>query len=308
MKVLVIGGTGWVGHHIALACFRAGFSVVTMSRNPAGRFFDDVAFLPHIVGDKSNKQTMEQVLRDGHYDVVIDSVPTPNCIAILSELRQLYDRYIQCGSTGVYTPLLTMPADETHPIGRRVYDGFAGKIAADQAMLEANAAGRLRGTVLRPCCIAGPGKMPLDNLGGRRDDFIADIRNGKALDVLDGGTALLQIVHVRDLGRAFALAVATPSSVNNAYNICGDCALTVRRYCEVNAEALGVEAQFASMTFDAMIAKYGEDIRGGLTFLAEHMCLSNKKATAELGWRPEYSVEAAIRETAIEASQKLSAS
>ena len=38
MKVLVIGGTGWVGHNIALACSRAGFDTTVMSRNPDARF------------------------------------------------------------------------------------------------------------------------------------------------------------------------------------------------------------------------------------------------------------------------------
>ena len=51
---------------------------------------------------------------------------------------------------------------------------------------------------------------------------------------------------------------------------------------------------------NAMIAKYGEDIRGGLTFLAEHMCFDIFKAVNELGWEPEYSVTAAVAENARE--------
>ena len=299
MKVLVIGGTGWVGHHIALACFRAGHEVEIMSRRPNGGFSAEVAFLKHIIGDKSDAEHLKNVLANGSYDVVIDSVPTQQCIAILSECRQYYDRYIQCGSTGVYTPLQWMPVNETHPIGLKAYDGFGGKVAADKAMFEAVEKGLLRGTVLRPCCIAGPGKLPLDNIGGRRDDFVSDFLAGHTLDLLDGGTALLHIVHVRDLGRAFEHAAATPSSVNKAYNICGDHAVTVRRYCEIIADALKVQPAFATLSFDEMIAKYGEGIRGGLTFLAEHMCISNRKAKEELGWKPEYSLEAAVAENAL---------
>ena len=58
-----------------------------------------------------------------------------------------------------------------------------------------------------------------------------------------------------------------------------------------------MEAKFASLSFDELIAKYGEDIRGGLTFLAEHMCFDIFKAVNELGWEPEYSVVSAIAET-----------
>ena len=296
MKVLVIGGTGWVGHNIALACSRSGFETETMSRHPGGRFSDRVAFLPHIVGDKTDRDFLAEVLKKGHYDVVIDSVPVPKCIEILSEFRREYDRYIQCGSVGVYTPLQELPADENHPFGLKTYEGFEGKIAADRALFEAVDAGKLRGSVLRPSCIAGPGKLPLDNLGGRREDFIPDIQQGKTLDLLDGGSALLQIVHVRDLGRAFALAAGNPAFVNRVCNICGKNAVTVRHYCEIAASALGTVPHFASLSFDGMIAKYGEGIRGGLTFLAEHMCFSIRRAEEELGWIPEYSVAAAVAE------------
>ncbi|MBE6365213.1 MAG: NAD-dependent epimerase/dehydratase family protein [Lentisphaerae bacterium] len=297
MKVLVIGGTGWVGHNIALACSRAGLDTTVMSRNPDARFSAEVAFLPRVTGDKSDREFMYETLKSGNFDCVIDSVPTVGAIEILSEFRGLYDRYIQCGSVGVYTPLQYIPADEYHIWGVKDYDGFQGKVKADKAMFAANEAGKLRGTVLRPSCIAGPGKLPLDNIGGRRDDFLSDIKNGKTLELLDGGTALLQIVHVRDLGRAFALAAADPDTVGEAYNICGTHAVTVRRYCEINAEAMGCKANFESCSFDELIARHGEDIRGGLTFLAEHMCFDIFKAVNELGWEPEYSVEAAIAET-----------
>ena len=127
---------------------------------------------------------------------------------------------------------------------------------------------------------------------------------GKTLDLLDGGNALLQIVHVRDLGRAFALAAGNPASVGQAYNICGRNAVTVRKYCELNAAALDKEVTFENHSFDELIAKHGEDIRGGLTFLAEHMCFEIGKAEYELGWEPEYSVPAAVAETAREAAVK----
>ncbi|MBE6390517.1 MAG: NAD-dependent epimerase/dehydratase family protein [Lentisphaerae bacterium] len=304
MKVLVIGGTGWVGHNIALACSRAGFDTTVMSRNPDTRFADQVSFLPRVTGSKTNREFMYDVLKSGNYDCIIDSVPSPEAIDILTEFNQLYDRYIQCGSVGVYTPLQYIPADEEHLWGHAKYDGFQGKVAADMAMFAAVDAGNLRGTVLRPSCIAGPGKLPLDNIGGRREDFISDIMTGKTLDLLDGGNALLQIVHVRDLGRAFALAAGNPASVGQAYNICGRNAVTVRKYCELNAAALDKEVTFENHSFDELIAKHGEDIRGGLTFLAEHMCFEIGKAEYELGWEPEYSVPAAVAETAREAAGK----
>ena len=303
MKVLVIGGTGWVGHHMALACSRAGYDTTVMCRNPHANFAGEVAFLPMISGSKTDRDFMHDVLAAGNYDVVMDSIPHPDAIALLAEFHEFYDRYIQCGSVGVCAPPQYFPADEAHPYGPKA---FKGKLEADLAMFAANEAGILRGSVLRPCCIAGAGKLPLDNIGGRRADFIPDILESRPLDILDNGNALLQIVHVRDLGRAFALAAAVPASVGKAYNICGKYSVTVRRYCELNAQALGKEAEFVSCSFEELIARHGESIRGGLSFLAEHMCFDSSRAAAELNWIPEYSPEAAIAETAYFAKNEAS--
>ena len=298
MKVLVLGGTGWVGHNIALAFYRAGHEVTIFTRGKKGHFDADVAFLPHVIGDKTDGATLRQILSSEFFDTVIDSVPHPVSIALLSNMRNLYGRYLHCGSVGVYTPLQYLPGDENHPFGQKVYDGFEGKITADAAGFKYAEAGELKLTILRPSCIAGPGKLPLDNLGGRRNDFIPDIVAGKPLDMLNDGSTLLQVVHVRDLGRAFVLAAERSATIGQVYNICGPKAVTLKRYCEINAGAVAKTAEFNHLSFDAMIAKHGEGIRGGLTFLAEHMCFDIAKAQRELNYNPEYSTEAAIAETA----------
>ena len=86
MKVLVIGGTGWVGHNIALACSRAGFDTTVMSRRADSGFAANVSFLHRITGDKSDRDFMYETLKSGNYDCVIDSVPAPQAIDILAEL------------------------------------------------------------------------------------------------------------------------------------------------------------------------------------------------------------------------------
>lgn len=294
MKALILGGTGWVGHHIALAFVRAGHDVNILTRGKEGHFDGEVAFLPRIVGDKKDRSALEDVLESARFDVVVDSVPHVKTIDLLHEMRHLYGRYLHCGSTGVYTPLQYLPADEAHPFGQKIFEGFEGKVSSDAAGLKIAAVGELKLTILRPCCIAGPGKLPLDNIGGRRDDFMADILAGKPLDLLNDGATLLQIVHVRDLARAFVLAAERPETIGKVYNICGPKAVTLKRYCELNAAALGKTAKFNYLSFDGMITKYGEEIRGGLTFLAEHMCFDIANARRELNYNPEYSTEGAI--------------
>jgi nucleoside-diphosphate-sugar epimerase len=298
MKVLILGGTGWVGHNIALAFYRAGHEVTIFSRGKSTDFTNKVAFLPHVTGDKNDEATLKNVLKSQQFDVVIDSVPHENTIDILSRMHNLYGRYIHCSSTGVYTPLKYFPADEKHPFGQKIYKGFEDKVKSDAAALEFAAAGKLKLTIIRPCCIAGPGKLPLDNLGGRRVSFIPDILANNALDLLNDGLTLIQVVHVRDLGRAFVQAAERPETIGQVYNICSAKAVTLKRYCEINAAALGKQAKFNYFSFEAMISKYGKDICDGLTFLSKHMCFDITKASQELNYYSEYTTEAAIGETA----------
>ena len=304
MKVLVIGGTGWVGHNIVLAFGEAGHDVTVFTRGKKSTFAPLVAQYKQVVADKLDRASVEKTLLDGKYDVVIDSVPCPALIQTLSELRDLYGRYIHCGSTGVYTPLQYFPGDEEHPFAQKVYEGFEGKVASDRAALELSRAGKLAMTILRPCCIAGKGNIPLDNLGGRRKDFVSDLQQEKVLDLPGDGNMLLQIVHVRDLARAFVLAAERPQTVGEVINICGEKAVTLARYCSLNAHALKKEASFAFLPFEGMIAKYGEEIRGGLTFLVEHMCFSIEKAKRLLDYTPVYTLEQAIAETVEYALEK----
>ncbi|MDD5729105.1 MAG: NAD-dependent epimerase/dehydratase family protein, partial [Victivallales bacterium] len=168
------------------------------------------------------------------------------------------------------------------------------------------ARGELKLTILRPCCIAGPGKMPLDNLGGRREDFISDILAEKPLDMLGDGSTLVQFVHIWDLARAFVLAAERSESIGRVYNICASKAVTLKRYCEITADTLGKKARFNFLAYDALIAKHGETIRDGLAFLAEHMCFDTVKAQNQLAYNPRYSIEETIRKTATETALLLS--
>ena len=304
MKVLVIGGTGWVGHNVALAFEHAGHEVEILCRGRGHGFDEEVSFLPRHQGDKTDRAFLAGVLEAGEYDVVVDSVPVPAVIETLAEMPDSYGRYLHCGSTGVCTPLQYLPADEEHPFATKSYEGFGGKVRADQAVFDHSE--ELRWTILRPCCIAGPGKFPLDNIGGRRPDFLKDLREGKEIDLPGDGSVPLQIVHVKDLARAFVQAAESGATYGEVYHICGAHALPLWRYCEVNAEAVGGTLRWKGLSFDGMIAKYGEEIRGGLTFLVEPMCFTTEKARNDFGFAPEFTTEGAIRDCARAALFQLS--
>lgn len=305
MKVLVLGGTGWVGHSIARIFSEDGAAVAACSRGKNAGF---TANLPKNIrilrADKNNDAEMRQILAEP-YDVIVDSVPTEAAIDLIVAHAKNLKHYIHCSSTGGYAPLPRIPGDETMPYHGFMGDGWKQKSIVDSKVMGLFHQKGFPATVIRPSYITGPGMLPLDNLGGRRQDFIPDILTGKTLDLPNDGLALLHPVHFEGLARSFFLAAHQPRSIGETYNICLDKAVTIRRYVEINAGAFGRTAGIALVPLDKMLEKYkGVCSPVGLCFLANHMCYDISKARRDLGYEPPMSTEEAIEETALWAMQK----
>ena len=298
MQVLVLGGTGWVGHHIVRAFHAAGHDVTACSRGRKTTFQDEMPDgIRTVQADKSNEADMARVFQE-RYEVVADSVPSEASIDLVAKHARGLRHYIHCSSTGGYAPLPFIPGDETMP-----YDQFMGgwkqKGIVDAKVMDLFHRTGFPATVIRPPNITGPGALPLDNLGGRRADFIPDILSGVPLDLPNDGQALLQPVQVRDLGRSFLLAAERPRSIGQVYNVCLEKAVTLTRYLEITADALGRQVSIHYMSVEDMLAKYGGAVSEvGLRFLATHMCYDIRKAREQLGYEPGCTAEQAVAETA----------
>ena len=298
-KVLVLGGTGWLGHNVALDLEEHGYDVTVCTRGRKSLFSDRVAHLRAIVANKSDEAAMAEILAEP-YDAIIDTVPSETSIGLVCKYAPKVGHYVHCSSTGGYAPLPFVPCDETAPFGG--FDSTSGwyeKAVDDRKAMTAFVNEGFRCTVIRPCYITGPGMLPLDNLGGRRLDFIADILAGKTLDLPNDGQALLQPIHVHDLAVSFRLAIETERSIGQIYNICLAHAIPLWRYLELNGEALGRKVSINCMPVDDMLRKYGDSVNDiWLRFLATHMCFTIDKARRDLGYCPHCTPEEAVRETA----------
>ncbi len=301
MKILLIGGTGWLGHNIALLLKGMGADVTLLNRGRKSTYLDRLGEgIPAVIADKNDEEAMKSVLAAG-YTHVIDTVPTEKTINCVRKYATRLHHYIHCSSTGGYAPLPFVPCNETaHYGGFGSTTGWSQKMVVDNLAMECFAKEGFPATVIRPCYITGEGMLPLDNLGDRREDFIKDILDEKVLDLPNDGQALLQPIHVKDLARSFILALSHPESKGQIFNICLDHAFTLSRYLEINAAALGKKAHVNLMPLDEMLVKYaGKTNEIGLRFMACHMCFSIDKARRMLGYAPSYTPEEAVEETAI---------
>ena len=301
MNVLVMGGTGWVGHNIVLELTRRGIPTTILTRGTKRPFAEAVRDVTLLHADKGDEAAMREVFQT-RYTHVIDTVPSPASLELVAKYARGLRHYLHCSSTGGYAPLPYVPCDENAPYGGfEPTTGWAKKRIVDALLMDKFMNLGFPGTVLRPCYITGPGLLPLDNLGCRRPDFIPDILAEKPILLPDDGQALLQPIHVKELARAFVLAMEHPHAIGQIYNICLDHAVTLNRYVELNALALGRRANIVHMPLEEIIRDHAdlvEDVHG-LRFLATHMCFDIGKARRDLEFSPRVTPEEAIEETAV---------
>lgn len=302
MRCLVLGGTGWVGHHIALAMHAAGHAVTIASRGKAGGHGQDLpGDIQRLIGDKTVADDLDRLLAGG-FDAVFDSLPAMASIRHLLDPRAPRNRfghYIHCSSTGGYAPLPYCPGDEDMP-----YDHFMGgwayKNEVDTLALTLGRENGIDVTVIRPTYITGEGLLPIDNFGGRREDFLPDLLAGRPIILPNDGQALLHPVHVADLAQGFRLAAERrDKSRGQVYIVTGPHAITLTDYIHFNAKALNVEPVIRYMPIDEMLKIAPTDTsERGLRFLATHMCFTIAKARRDLGYEPRYTAQAAVEATA----------
>ncbi|MBR2624968.1 MAG: NAD-dependent epimerase/dehydratase family protein [Lentisphaeria bacterium] len=305
MKVLLLGGSGWLGHHIAEILAAEKIDVTIVTRGKKQTFLSEVSSIPSITADKNDEAAMREILQTP-YTHILDTVPSANSISHIHKYAFALRHYIHCSSTGGYTPLPFVPCNETAPYGGfSTGTGWDFKRKVDNMVLELFRNNGFPATVIRPCYITGPGMLPLDNFGGRRQDFMADIIAEKPLVLPENGQALLQPIHVKELAKSFFLAMMHPAAATGeVYNICLDHAVTLTRYLELNAQAFNKKAVITFDSVENILRQQGDKIsETGLRFLACHMCFDISKARRDLEFHPACSPEDAIIGSALWAAE-----
>jgi len=197
LKILVLGGTGFIGPHMVREALRRGHEVSLFNR---GRTADDLfPDLQTFLGDRDN----ELDALEGHkWDAVIDnSGYVPRHVADSARLlSKAASHYLFVSSISAYasfrianhedSPLATMPDETVEEVTGETY----GPMKALCEKMAAREFGEDRLTILRPTYICGP--------GDRTDRYtywpVRTMRGGR---MLWPGSASdpIQIIDVRDL-------------------------------------------------------------------------------------------------------------
>ena len=214
LRILVLGGTGFIGPHMVREALRRGHTVELFNR---GRTNDDL--FPDLATYLGDRDSGLDSLKGGRWDVVIDnSGYVPRHVADSARLlAPLADHYVFISSISVYADF-GQPMPEDAPVGtladESVEDVTNETYGPLKALCERRAAeqfGEERLAVLRPTYICGP--------GDRTDRYtywpVRTLRGGEMLWPGDPSQEI-QIIDVRDLAN-FTIDVAE-QRIDGTYN------------------------------------------------------------------------------------------
>lgn len=232
-KICVLGGTGFVGRHLAARLTRDKHDIVVLTRHAARH--RDLLVLPTLrlaQGDVHDPEFLRRQFE--HRDVVI------NLVGILNEKgrsgrgfarthAELPQKIAQaCRLSGVRR-LLHMSA--LHASARAPSHYLRTKAAGEEAALKAHETG-LAVTSFRPSVIFGPGDGFLNRFAGL-------LRVAPGVFPLACPDARFQPVYVDDVARALAQSIDSRKTFGRAYDLCGPRVYTLREIVEYVARLVG---------------------------------------------------------------------
>jgi len=163
LKILILGGTGFLGPHQVHLALEQGHSVTIFNRGRTvpRMFVRDFDHVEQLVGDRENDLG---ALTGGRWDVVIDNSTRRSswAEATVDRLRGSADRYVFVSSTGVYYPYLgTHISEAAAVLTHDSRDGQDGSMSYGVMKATSEEAVRAgfgdRAIILRPGHIVGPG-------------------------------------------------------------------------------------------------------------------------------------------------------
>jgi UDP-glucose 4-epimerase len=303
-RVLVTGGAGFIGSHIAEAYLRDGWEVVVLDDLSRGHEANVPKGARFVRADIRSPEARRTVAT-GHFNVLnhhaaqIDvrvSVDRPafdsdiNVVGFVNLLEGAGEggvkRVIFASSGGVvYGDPETIPTPETAP-KMPVSPYGVSKLAGEYYMRALAALRGFEGIAMRYANVFGPRQDPKSE-AGVVSIFVSRLLAQQPLTVFGDGRQTRDYVFVRDVARANVLASTSPASKNGdfdapAFNI----ATSVQRSVLDLARSVGdVMGQKPKLEFAPPRA--GELFRSALDV---------SKAKRELGWSPQYQFEDGLRE------------
>ncbi|HKV41928.1 MAG TPA: SDR family oxidoreductase [Blastocatellia bacterium] len=262
MKVLFIGGTGFISTAVSRQAIAQGWDLFLLNR---GQRAAELAGSYSLTADIHEPRRMEEALRGFQFDVVVDWIAfTPDDVERdLALFRGRVKQFVFISSASAYQkPPAHYLITESTPLHNPYWDYSRNKIACEERLLRAYREEGFPSTIVRPSLTYDP-NFPIA-IGGWGCYTLADrIKRGQPIIVHGDGSSLWVVTHAEDFGRGFLGLLGNHQAIGHAFHITSDEVLTWDQIYRTIGDALGVEPHMVHIPSD-FIARVAPEKAGSL--------------------------------------------
>jgi 2'-hydroxyisoflavone reductase len=250
MRILVIGGTLFIGRLLVDELVKAGHDVAVLHRKPK---HDLGRKVENLMGDRNDSQSLAEALSGRRFDAVYDNVYDwergTTAAQVEATVRicggDRLSRYIFMSSVAAYGDGLNHKESDPLAPDYHANPYIRHKASTERHLFRMHSQTDLPVVTFRPPFIYGAG-----NPFYREQFFWDRLRAGRPIIIPGDGHRLMQFVYVQDLVKAMVRALDEPRAVGEAFNIGDPKPVTQVELIEKLAKVAGVEPVLARVPRD----------------------------------------------------------
>jgi nucleoside-diphosphate-sugar epimerase len=252
MKILFVGGTGFISTAVSRMAVAKGWDLYLLNRghrhaNPPG--------CKSLVADIGRAEQVRAAMGETHFDVIVDWVAytAQDIERDLALFRGRTKQFIFISSASAYQkPPAHYVITESTPLHNPYWEYSRNKIACEERLIRAFREENFPVTIVRPSLTYDP-QLPIA-LGGWGCYTLCDrLKKGLPIIIHGDGSSLWVVTHAEDFGRGFLALFGNPAALGHAFHITSDEVLTWNQIYGTIAEALGVEARVVHIPSDFIV-------------------------------------------------------
>ncbi|MBD2128610.1 NAD-dependent epimerase/dehydratase family protein [Microcoleus sp. ZQ-A2] len=284
MRILIMGGTRFIGVYLTKILVEQGHDVVLFNR---GKKPAPVEGIQQIHGDRTDATQLKDKLSQEQFDAIFDN--NGRELSDTQPLAEIFkDRvkhFVYMSSAGVYLKSDQLPHIEGDPVDPK--SRHKGKHETEAYLAQLG----LPWTSIRPTYIYGP-----QNYNDLEAWFFDRIVRDRPIPIPGNGMHITQFGHCQDLARAMSRVLGNESAIRQIYNVSGDRYVTFDGLARACVEATGKSADSIKIVhYDPKKFDFGK--RKAFPMRVQHFFADVHKAMTQLNWQPEYDLISGLKDS-----------
>ena len=284
MRILMMGGTRFIGVYLTEVLLAQGHEVVLFNR---GNNQAPVEGVSQIHGDRKDETQLQEKLSGESFDAIFDN--NGRELSHTQPLVEIFNgkikHFVYVSSAGVYLKSSQMPHVEGDPVDPN--SRHKGKHHTEAYLKDAG----IPWTSIRPVYIYGP-----QNYNDLEAWFFDRIVRDRPIPIPGKGRFITQFGHVRDLALAMASILGNEKAKGKIYNISGDRYVTFDGLAYACARAAGKSSQDIEIVhYDPQKFDFGK--RKAFPVRQQHFFADIHNAKTDLDWQPKYDLVSGLKDS-----------